>query len=238
MFPVYNDEETVRRVAEKGMSFLDEIGAPYEIIIVNDGSPDKSGVIADQLAIEYSCIKTIHHPHNLGYGTAIRSGISACTNDIILMTDGDDQYDIYDFKKLLKHVNRYDLIITFRYRKIYSSKRIFISWVYNKVLRLLFRTRFRDISTGLRLVHKAVVDDVVLESNSPFIGAELAIKAMLKGYSVGEVGIQTFPRVFGEGASTSMPNIIATIRDMLAMRRKVFSLDYDLPSGRFREACN
>jgi hypothetical protein len=82
------------------------------------------------------------------------------------------------------------------------------------------------------------VEDVVLESNSPFIGAELAIKSMLKGYSVGEVGIQTFPRLFGEGASTSLPNIIATIRDMMVMRRKVFSLDYDLPSGRFREACN
>lgn len=238
MFPVYNDEATVRLITEKGISFLSETGAPYEIIIVDDGSPDSSGEIADQLAREHDCVKVIHHARNLGYGTAIRSGIGACSNEIILMTDGDDQYDIYDFRKLLRHIDRYDLIITFRYKKIYSSKRIFISWIYNKVLRVLFRTRFRDISTGLRLVHKHVVEDVFLESNSPFIGAELAIKSMLKGYRVGEVGIQTFPRVFGEGGSTSLPNIFATIRDMMTMRRKVFSLDYDLPSGRFREACN
>jgi glycosyltransferase involved in cell wall biosynthesis len=238
MFPVYNDEKTVRLVAEKGIRFLTEMKVPYEIVIVDDGSPDRSGEIADQLAEEYDCIKVVHHPRNLGYGTAIRSGIAACSNEILLMTDGDDQYDIDDFRKLLRHVHRHDLIITFRYRKIYSSKRMFISWVYNRVLRVLFRTHFRDISTGLRLLRKSVVEDVVLESNSPFIGAELAIKAMLKGYSVGEVGIQTFPRVFGDGASTSTSNIIATIKDMITMHRKVFSLEYDLPSGRFREADN
>ena len=86
-----------------------------------------------------------------------------------------------------------------------------MSWVYNVVLRFLFRTPFRDVSTGLRLVRRAVLQDVELESTSPFIGAELAIKTMLKGYRVGEVGIQTFPRSFGRGSSTSIPNILATI---------------------------
>jgi glycosyltransferase involved in cell wall biosynthesis len=236
MFPVYKDEKTVRLVAERAMRFLEREGVDFEIVIVDDGSPDRSGLIADQLAIEYDSIKVVHHTHNLGYGKAIRSGVTACNNSVILMTDGDDQYDIHDFAKLMKHMDKYDLIITFRYRKIYSSKRIFISWIYNKILRVVFRTRFRDVSTGLRLVHKSVLEDLVLESTSPFIGAELAIKAMLKGYRVGEVGIQTFPRAFGQGSSVSTANIIATIKDMIAMHRKVFSFDYDLPSGRSRES--
>ncbi len=75
-----------------------------------------------------------------------------------------------------------------------------------------------------------------MEANSPFIGAELAIKAMLKGYPVGEVGIQTFPRVFGEGNSTSMKNIMATIKEMLHIYGKIFSQDYDLPSSGERKA--
>ena len=73
-----------------------------------------------------------------------------------------------------------------------------------------------------------------LDSDSPFIGAELAIKAMLKGYRVGEVGIQTFPRRFGSGATTSIPNILATMRDMWRICRKVFSDSYDLPVSRQR----
>ena len=232
MFPVYNDENTVRIVAEKGLKLLSEIGAPYEIVIVDDGSPDRSGAIADELAREHNFVKVVHHPVNRGYGAAVRSGLAACTGDVILMTDGDDQYDVFDFKKLLRHVDRYDLIITFRYKKIYSSVRIFISWVYNALLRLIFRSPFRDISTGLRLVHRRVIEDLCLESNSPFIGAEMAIKAMLKGYAVGEAGIQTFPRGFGRGGSTSTQNIIGTIRDMIVIHRRIFSVEYDRPPER------
>ena len=61
------------------------------------------------------------------------------------------------------------------------------------------------------MIRKTLVDQIDCQSNSPFIGAELTIKAMLKGYRVGEVGIQTFPREFGKGASTSPANIAATI---------------------------
>lgn len=233
-FPVYGDEGTIRIVAEKAIKFLEDLDDDYEIIIVDDGSPDKSGEIADHLSQEYPAIRVIHHPENLGYGAAFRSGLAACKNEYICMIDGDDQYDVYDLQKLLKLIDSYDLIITFRYKKIYSSLRIFISWVYNKILRFLFRTPFRDVSTGLRLIRKSVVEDIELESNSPFIGAELAIKIMLKGYRIGEVGIQTFPRVFGTGSSTMPKNIWATIQDMWRIYTKIFSDEYELPPYRSR----
>jgi len=233
-FPVYKDERTVAAVAQKARLLLASLGGPYEIVIVDDGSPDRSGAIADELARQHPEIRVIHHPRNLGYGAAVRSGIAACRHEIVCMTDGDDEYEVEDFRKLLKLKDHYDLIITFRYRKIYSSGRIFVSWVYNVLLRFLFRTPFRDVSTGLRLVRRGVLRDVELESTSPFIGAELAIKTMLKGYRVGEVGIQTFPRSFGRGSSTSVPNILATIADMWRIYRRVFSETYDLPSGRAR----
>ena len=235
MFPVYGDEATVRPMTEKAIDMFDRLGCEYEIVIVDDGSPDRSGEIADELASEYDSVRVIHHPVNKGYGAAVRTGLAACTKDFICLTDGDDQYDVYDVPKLLKLTDYYALVITFRYKKIYSTTRIFISWVYNVVLRFLFRTDFRDVSTGLRLVKRSLLDDICLETNSPFIGAELAIKAMLKGYPVGEVGIQTFPRVFGQGSSTSMKNIIATIRDMLDIYGKIFSRDYDLPPNRERK---
>jgi glycosyltransferase involved in cell wall biosynthesis len=233
-FPVYKDERTVHMVAEKALRLLSSLEGEYEIIIVDDGSPDRSGQVADELAREHSCIRVIHHERNLGYGAAVRSAIAASRFEFVCMTDGDDQYEVEDFRKLLKLKDRYDLIITFRYKKIYSSLRIFVSWVYNRLLRLLFRTPFRDVSTGLRMVRRSVLEDIVLEADSPFIGAELAIKAMLKGYRVGEVGIQTFPRRFGSGSSTSLPNILATMADMWRIYRKVFSDAYDLPTGRRR----
>jgi len=226
-YPVYNDEGTVRIVGEKAIELLSQMGCPYEVLIVDDGSPDTSGQIADEMAAEYDCIRVIHHGENRGYGAAIKSGIANARYEWVCMIDGDHQYEVMDFKKLFAVARHYDLIITFRYKKVYSNYRVFVSWVYNMLLRLLFKTNFRDISSGLRMARKEVLANVELESDSPFIGAELAIKAFLKGYHVGEVGIQTFPRTFGKSTSTTPENILATIRDMLRIHGRIFSTHYD-----------
>lgn len=233
-FPVYNDESTVRIVAHRALELLEEVAACYEVIIVNDGSPDASGEIADQLAEEHEAISVVHHPENRGYGAAMKTGIAASQYEIICMIDGDNEYDVFDLKKMLAVRDYYMLIIAFRYRKLYSTKRIFISFVYNAVLRIVFKSPFRDISTGIRLIKREVLNDLELSSNSPFIGAELTIKSMLRGFPVGEVGIQTFPRDFGQGSATSFKNIVATIRDIWRIRKEIFSETYDLPEGRTR----
>lgn len=233
-FPVYHDEKTVRVVAEKALRLLASITDRYEVIIVDDGSPDRSGEIAEEIAREDRHLRVIRHERNRGYGAAIRTALAAARFDWVCLTDGDDQYEVEDLRKLLKLVGYYDLVITFRYKKVYSNFRIFVSWFYNRLLRFLFRSPFRDVSTGLRMVRRAILDDIPLEATSTFIGAELAIKAMLKGYRVGEVGIQTFPRSFGSGAATSPGSILATLRDMWSIYRRVFSDEYDLPSGRGR----
>jgi glycosyltransferase involved in cell wall biosynthesis len=234
-FPVYKDERTVRIVAQRAIDLLEEVAANYEIIIVNDGSPDSSGAIADELAAAHEKITAVHHPVNKGYGAAIKTGIAASKYDIICMIDGDNEYDVFDLKKMLAVKDYYMLIIAFRYKKLYSTKRIFISFVYNTVLRVVFNSPFRDISTGIRLIHRAVVNDLELTSNSPFIGAELTLKSMLRGFPVGEVGIQTFPRDFGQGSATSLKNIVGTIKDIWRIHREIFSDSYDLPEGRTRE---
>lgn len=234
-FPVYNDEKTVRRVTLKSLKVLSELADNYEVIIINDGSPDDSGVIADGLSKEFPEVRVIHHEQNKGYGAAIKTGLSNAKFDWILFTDGDDEYDVFDLYKFIKLLDHYKLIITFRYVRLYSNRRVFISRVYNAIFRFLFKTQFRDISTGLRMIHRDVVESIDLVSNSPFIGAELTVKTMLKGFPVGEVGIQTFPREFGQGASTSFKNIKATVVDMLSIRRTIFSQDYDLPINRKRE---
>jgi glycosyltransferase involved in cell wall biosynthesis len=231
-FPVYRDEVTVSRVTEKALSLLAEVAEDYEVIIVDDGSPDKAGEVAEEIAQRERRVRVIHHPKNLGYGAALRSGFQAAKFEWIAFTDGDDEYEVDDLRKLLRLRDYYDLIITFRYAKRYGNLRIFISYVYNHVLRWLFQTRYRDISSGLRIIRKEVVDQLDLVATSPFIGAEIAIRTMLKGYRVGEVGIQMFPRQFGKGSSTSIRNIIATIRDMLRVYRQIFSVDYEVPLNR------
>lgn len=228
-FPVFNDERTVRQVTEKALRVAGELETQFEVVIVNDGSPDRSGQIADELSRECAQVRVLHHDRNLGYGAAVRTGLNACRYEWICFTDGDDEYDLYDLKRLWQLHEFYDLIITFRYVRRYSGFRIVISQIYNRLLRRLFYLRFRDVSTGLRLVRKDIIDQLDLTADSPFIGAEIAIKTALKGYRVGEMGIQTFPRQFGSGASTSPENIYRTIVDVVRCYRRVFSPEYELP---------
>jgi glycosyltransferase involved in cell wall biosynthesis len=236
-FPVYNDETTVREVAERALLMLRNITGTYEVIIVDDGSPDSSGKIADELALQHPAeVQVIHHPQNRGYGAALMSGIEAARYEWICMVDGDGEYDVFDLEKMLKLRDYYLLIIGFRYKKLYSAKRIFISFIYNMLLRRMFRTPFRDISTGIRAFHRSILEDIEITSDSPFFGAELVIKAMLRGYPVGEIGIQTFPRSMGRGSAVTANNILLTISDMLRVRREIFSDNYQLPTGRRRQS--
>jgi glycosyltransferase involved in cell wall biosynthesis len=221
-FPVYGDEGTVERVAMKALTIGRTLAVPFEVIIVDDGSPDRSGEIADALATVHPEIRVVHHATNLGYGSAFKSVLKNSRYDWIALTDGDDQYDLLDLSDLIRVAHRYDLIITFRYKKIYSTLRIFLSWLYNVVLRLLFRTRFRDVSTGLRLVRRSVIEAVELESDGNIIGAELAIRAMLCGFSVGEVGIKTFPRTFGVSSSVQLRHVRRAVAEIGRMYRNIF----------------
>jgi glycosyltransferase involved in cell wall biosynthesis len=233
-FPVYNDEKTIAKMTEKCIFVLKEIASNYEVIIINDGSPDNSGIVADEMAIKYEHVKVIHHTQNKGYGAAIKSGFTHAKYEWVCFTDGDDEYDIEDLRKMIRLKEYYDLIITFRYVKLYSTLRVFISSIYNKIFRWVFRTNYRDISTGLRLMKKSVYTDINIISDSPFIGAEITLRTMLKGYRVGEMGIQTFPREFGKGASVSPKNIFKTIKDMRKVYQHIFSSTYELPKNRKR----
>lgn len=239
-FPVYKDEGTVRRVTEKAIRVLKEVASTYEVIIVNDASPDRSGEVADSLAREYPGIVTaVHHERNMGYGKALQTGFEkASKSEWICFTDGDDQYDLGELHRIVKLLPKYDMIITFRYCKIYSTWRLFLSAVYNCLVRFLFRSHFRDISCGLKLVRREVVSSMRITASSPFVGAEIVHRAMLDGYRIGELGISTYPRELGESSSTSWKNIMATILDMLRFHQDIFSNRprpiIDIPSSEHR----
>lgn len=222
LFPVYKDSHTVEILIKKSVAMCNELSLDYELVIVDDCCPENSGKIVKEYMKNNENIKLVTHEKNKGYGESIKSGLRECTKDWILQTDGDNQYDINDYKKMSKIVHNYDCIITFRYKKIYSSLRIFISWVYNKLIQILFKSEFRDISTGLRLINKKALQDINLSSDNAFIGAEIAIKLMLKGYQVGEMGITTYPRKFGTSTIITLNNIQKTIKDIIKVRKEIF----------------
>jgi glycosyltransferase involved in cell wall biosynthesis len=222
-FPAYKDEGTIEIVAKKSLKVLSDIASEYKVIIVDDGSPDRSGEIADRLAAQYPEITAVHHERNLGYGAALKTGFKHSLDyDWICFTDGDNQYDVNELYHLSKLFHHYDLIVTFRYTKIYGTLRIFTSYMYNLIIRSLFKSNLRDHNCGLKVIRSNVIKEMEIISSSAFIGAEIIINAMVKGYPIGEAGIKTYPRTFGQSSVMSLRHITSSIRDMFRVYVKIF----------------
>lgn len=223
-FPVYRDEGTVETVAMKALKVLSDIASDYKVIIVDDGSPDKSGEIADRLAEKYPEVISVRHDRNRGYGAALQTGFAYSLDyEWICLTDGDNQYDVDELYHISKLFHHYDLIVTFRYSRIYGTLRSFISFIYNVIIRQMFKSHLRDHNCGLKVIRSSVIREMEIISNSAFIGAEIIINTMVRGYPIGEVGIKTYPRTFGESSVMSVRHIFTSIQDMLRVYRKIFT---------------
>jgi len=224
IFPVYRDKFTVKKIINKSSKILRKLKKKYEIIIIDDCCPDKSGLVALKYSKKNNKIKVYFHKENLGYGAAIRTGFKKSKYECVYAVDGDGEFGIAlnDLPRIIKKYASNDLVLTYRYKKRYSTTRIIISWAYNFILRFLFKINFRDISCGSRLVNKRILKKIKLTTNSPFIGAELAIKAKYMGYKVDEVGIHSFPSNFREGSSIVLKNILITIRDIFILYYKIY----------------
>tara|TARA_B100000925_G_scaffold196014_1_gene148393 strand:- start:153 stop:881 length:729 start_codon:yes stop_codon:yes gene_type:complete len=222
IFPLYKDKFTVIKVINKSLKILEKLKVKYEIIIIDDCCPEKSGLIALKYISKNNQrkkIKVIFHKKNLGYGAAIKTGFKNSKYECIYAVDGDGEFGIAmnDLPRILEKYKFNDLVITYRFKKRYKTSRIIISWVYNSLLRFLFNIDFNDISCGSRLVNKKILKKINLTTNSPFIGAELAIKAKYLGFKVDQVGIHSYPSSFRAGSSIVLKNILLTLRDVFIL---------------------
>ncbi|MDD5440245.1 MAG: glycosyltransferase family 2 protein, partial [Candidatus Omnitrophica bacterium] len=99
--PAYHDALNLPLVIKKADRILSELCDDYEMIVINDGSPDSTGYVAEELSRRYHKLKVVHHVRNLGYAEALKTGFqTAARFDYILFTDGDNQYDIEYFKAM------------------------------------------------------------------------------------------------------------------------------------------
>lgn len=223
-FPAYHDEDNIGKMAERAVEVLEGIGCEYEIIIVHDGSPDRTGEVADELARRYAGVRVIHHPKNLGYGAALKTGFTNAKNEYVFYTDGDNQFDVGEMVKFVPLVSLglTDLVIGFRNRKRYSLYRKVTSFTYNLVLQVLFDLPYRDVDCAFKLVPKGLIDRIDISSVDAFIDAELLIKAQRLGYGITEIGVNHYLRETGiSGVRTRV--ILRTIREMVRFYLQVRS---------------
>jgi glycosyltransferase involved in cell wall biosynthesis len=222
-FPCYNEQENVGRTVEKALTVLEKLDADFEVIIVNDGSSDETGRIADEIAGRDSRVKVVHHEPNLGYGAALQSGFKAATKDLVFYTDGDGQFDMSEMPPLLGLMEHYDIVSGYRLKRRDSFIRKFNGWAWTKLVCLLFGLKVRDIDCAFKLYKKEIFDRIELSSTGALIDAEILARAAAKGYRITQKGVHHYPRTAGVQTGASLRVIARAFRELFELRHRIRS---------------
>lgn len=154
VIPAYNEEEAIGQVIYNIKSAMKKTKYKYEIIVVDDGSTDRTVEIAKKLKVSvYS------HPYNIGYGGALKTGIKNAKGDYILIIDSDGTYPTNEIPKLLKYTDKYDMVVGARIGKDVKIPlfRRPAKFVLSKLANYLTNTKIPDLNSGLRIFKRDVV---------------------------------------------------------------------------------
>lgn len=218
-FPAYNDAPSLPGLLAATFEVLERDVEDYEVIVVNDGSRDKTAEVLDELRRVYQPrLRVITHPENRGYGGALRSGLEAARKEYVFYTDGDGQYDVRELPLLLALAGpETGLVNGFKLQRHDPLHRIWIGSVYNFCARLLFRIRVRDIDCDYRLIRRALLDKINLTSTSGTVCVELVRKLELSGCEVKEIGVSHLPRLYGRSQFFRVRSLATTFAQLVRL---------------------
>ena len=222
VLPAYNEEENLPVAVDRALEVMPGLASNFEVIVVDDGSTDDTREVALGLIREqHPTVRLAVHPSNRGYGAALRTGFALARFDLVFYTDSDRQFDLADLRHFLPLIDEYDLIVGFRVYRYDTVLRSILSWIYNRLVRILFRVRIRDVDCSYKLFRREVLEKIVIESDDFFVDAELVAKARRWNFRLLEKGVRHYPRMAGE--TTVRPSDIPeTLKRIALMWKRIY----------------
>ena len=226
-FPAHNEEANVRGLVDEALEALPAIAETFEIVIVNDGSRDSTGAIAEELAASHpGVVRAIHHPTNLGYGSALLSGFRAARHDFVAFTDGDRQFRVADLARLTERLaatDRPDVVVGYRIKRADPLVRTLYARAYRVANLIWFGLRIRDVDCACKLFRREALAGVAVESGGAFFSAELLIKLRAAGRTLVEVGVPHHPRTAGSATGARPSVVLRAVRDFWSLRLRMWA---------------
>ena len=217
--PLYDERNTVVEIVRRMRAV--EIPMDREIVLVDDGSTDGTRDVLRQLTD--STVHVVYHEQNRGKGAAIRTGLEQVTGDLVLIQDGDLEYDPEDWPKLLAPVNRGKAQVVYGSR--FTGERrnmLFLHWVGNRFLSLvtniLYNTTLSDMETCYKLFDRDVLAGIRLRARGFEFEPEVTAKVLRRGIRIYEVPISYAGREFHEGKKITWKDGIGALRTLVKYR--------------------
>lgn len=215
-FPAYNDAGTIASLVLLAHMTVRKYTDDYEVIVVNDGSPDHTGELLDEMARVHPWLKVVHHQKNRGYGGALRTGFETASKTLVLYTDGDAQYDPREFALLLDaYSDDIDFVNGYKIARNDPFHRKIIGRVYHHFVKVAFGLEVRDVDCDFRLMRKSVFDKVTLTRSSGVICVELMKKVTDANFRIAQVPVHHYHRTYGKSQFFNFPRVFRTLRDLV-----------------------
>jgi glycosyltransferase involved in cell wall biosynthesis len=226
-FPAHNEEANLVPLVDEALATLPGLAEAFEIVIVDDGSRDATPRIADELAaLHPGVVRAVHHPTNLGYGAALRSGLAAARHELVAFTDGDRQFKVADLGRLtarLAEPDAPDVVAGYRIRRADPLVRTVYARLYRLANRIFFGLRVRDVDCACKLFRRSALDGLRVESGGAFFSAELLIKLRASGRRVVEVGVPHYPRTAGSPTGARPSVVLRAVNDFWSLRLRLWA---------------
>jgi glycosyltransferase involved in cell wall biosynthesis len=214
-FPAYNDAGTIASLVVLADRSLRKLTPDYEIIVVNDGSADHTAQVLSELESVYPRLRVVHHPTNMGYGSALRTGFASATKDLIFYTDGDAQYDVRELELLVPLMGGdVDVVNGYKISRSDPMHRILIGKFYCWLIKLAFRIKIKDVDCDFRLVRRASYNQVRLYSTSGTICVEMVKSFQDAGLRFAECPVHHYHRAYGKSQFFNFKRLFKTFKDL------------------------
>ena len=214
-FPAYNDAGTIASLALVAHMAARDLTDDYEVVVIEDGSPDHTGALLDEMARHFPWLKVVHHEKNRGYGGALRTGFATASKELVFYTDGDAQYDPREMARLFAALSPdVDFVNGYKISRNDPLHRVVIGRVYHWFVKLAFGLRLRDVDCDFRLMRRKVFEKVRLTRSSGVICVELMKKVQDHGFRIAEVPVHHFHRSYGKSQFFNVPRVLRTLVDL------------------------
>lgn len=217
--PAHNESENLRWLLPHVNDVLPRIARRFNVIIVDDGSTDGTGRIAESIAGDLGMgLRVVRHEHKSGYGAAVGDGLRAADLDFTAFTDADGQLDVADLALLVPHLHEADLVGGWRLTREDPAFRSVISGVFNNLVLFTLRIPVKDVNCALKVIRTDMLRRFELHSRSALINAELYWKVQEHGGRYVQVGVPHHPRRMGRRSGGRLIPILRAMKELVEIR--------------------
>lgn len=212
--PAYNEQPVIREMLDSACSILPEFVQQYEVIVVDDGSRDRTGEIVAEYAEQDPRVRLVRHAANKGYGGAVTSGIRAARGDHVAFMDSDGQFSLLDLPQLLSRLATCEVVIGYRHRRADPWPRRFNAWAWNRLVATFLGVRVRDLDCAFKIFRREVVDRLSLTATGACINAEIMAQCSRDDLRISEIPVAHFPRFHGDASGANVKVILRAFREL------------------------